>query len=374
MVKNFGNCFFNFLNKYFLLLRTGSNKKRNQTADLLKGLAVIFMIQVHIMEQFATPAIYDSIIGKISLFLGGPPCAPVFMAVMGYFLVSADKPFLYYLKRGAILLTTGLLLNLARSANLLHYIFLGQSSADPFFYIFGVDILLLAGLSIIIIALLKIIFKKNYIFYFILAIIIALASPFLETFGTPANSLSYLNAFFWGNFEWSYFPLFPWCAYILLGFAFRLFCEKENFFSKYSSSHSLVLSIPLLIASGLTINYAVGIAHDLNGADGYYHHGILFFAWMIMFMSGYIMLIHLIEHNAGKHLITRFIKWVGKNVTAIYIIQWIIIGNIATEIYQTQEKAALVYWFLGITATTCVLTYAWEHFNFSFIKNKHKNL
>ena len=27
---------------------------RNQTADVLKGLAVIFMIQVHIMEQFAS--------------------------------------------------------------------------------------------------------------------------------------------------------------------------------------------------------------------------------------------------------------------------------------------------------------------------------
>ena len=328
------------------------------------------MIQVHIMEQFATPDIYNSIIGKISLFLGGPPCAPVFMAVMGYFLASSDKPFLYYLKRGAILLTAGLLLNISRSANLLHYIVLGQSSADPFFYIFGVDILLLAGLSIILVGLLKIIFKQNYIFYFILAVIMAAVSPFLQSFGTTMCFSSYLNAFFWGDFEWSYFPLFPWCAYILLGFSFRLFCEKENFLSKYSSSHSLVLSIPLLVASGLTINYAAGVASALNGSDGYYHHGLLFFGWMVMFMSGYMMLVHLIEENAGKHFITRFIKWAGKNVTTIYVIQWIIIGNIATEIYQTQEKAALIYWFLGITAAASVLAYIWERFNFSFFKNK----
>ena len=52
------------------------NTKRNQTADLLKGLAVIFMIQVHIMELFAKQEIYDGIAGKISLFFGGPPmCA-----------------------------------------------------------------------------------------------------------------------------------------------------------------------------------------------------------------------------------------------------------------------------------------------------------
>lgn len=351
-----------------------SNKKRNQTADLLKGLAVIFMIQVHITEQFASPEIYNNIIGKISLFVGGPPCAPVFMAVMGYFLSSSERPFSYYLKRGLILFAGGILLNVARSANLLHYIFLGESIADPFFYIFGVDILPLAGLSIIVIGLLRFVFKRNYLFYFILAIIIALVSPFMQSPETTTNFTSYLNAFFGGNFEWSYFPLFPWCAYILLGYAFRLFCEKYNFSAKYSLNHSLVLSIPLLAAAGLTINYASGISRDLNGADGYYHHGILFFGWMIMFMTGYIMLVHLIEENAGKQIITRFIKWIGKNVTLIYIIQWIIIGNIATEIYQSQEKVSLVFWFLGVTATTCILAYLWEYINCSFIKNKQKTL
>jgi len=328
------------------------------------------MIQVHIMEQFATPAIYNNIIGKVSLFLGGPPCAPVFMAVMGYFLSSSEKPFMYYLKRGLILLTGGILLNIARSANLLHYIYLDQITPDPFFYIFGVDILPLAGLSIIIIGSLKIIFKNNYVLYFILAIVFASVGPFLGTFGASGSFSSYLNAFLWGNYEWSYFPLFPWCAYILLGFAFRQLSQNTSFFSKYNSSYSLVLSIPLLIASGLTIKYASEIAHNLNGADGYYHHGILFFAWMIMFISGYVMIVHLVEEHAGKQTLTKFIKWVGKNVTVVYVIQWIIIGNIATEIYRTQEKVALIYWFLGITAAACILTFLWERLNILYFKKQ----
>ncbi|MEI7897648.1 MAG: heparan-alpha-glucosaminide N-acetyltransferase domain-containing protein [bacterium] len=65
----------------------GNRINGNGTADLLKGIAVLFMIQVHIMEQFASPDTCNSLIGKISMFLGGPPCAPVFLAVMGYFLV-----------------------------------------------------------------------------------------------------------------------------------------------------------------------------------------------------------------------------------------------------------------------------------------------
>jgi len=352
------------------LAATESNKKRNPTADLLKGLAVIFMIQVHIMEQFARPGIYNSIAGKISLFFGGPPCAPVFMAVMGYFLASSEKPFSYYLKRGILLFAGGILLNIARSANLIHYMFTGESPADPFFYIFGVDILLLAGLSIVVIGLLQLLFKRNFIFYFILAFIIAAVAPFLPMFGNGTGYLAYVNAFLWGNFEWSYFPLFPWLAYILIGFALRLFVNKYPILSKSTSGHYIVFSIPLLIISGLTISYASGIAHNLNGAGGYYHHGILYFAWLLTFIVAYAMVAHLVEKSAGKQPALKYVKWVGKNVTVFYVIQWIIIGNIATEIYQTQNIYSLLYWFLGIITAVSLLVFLWNKFVPVVKKNK----
>jgi len=336
------------------------NSKRNPTAELLKGLAVIFMIQVHLMEQFAKPEIYSGIIGKISLFLGGPPCAPLFMAVMGYYLSSSEKPFSYYLKRGLILFAGGILLNLARSANLMHYIITGQNASDPFFYIFGVDILLLAGLSILIIGLLKFIFKQNFIFYFMLAIVVAAIAPFLPEFGSGTSTLAYINAFLWGNFEWSYFPLFPWLAYILLGYGLHLLSNKYQLLSKCKSGHCIVFSIPLLIASGLTIIYASTVSHKLNGVDGYYHHGIIFFAWLLMFMTAYAMIVHLVELNAGRQPLIRYFKWVGKNVTFFYIIQWIIVGNIATGIYRTQGDVSLIYWFLGITVSVSLIIFAWE--------------
>ena len=31
----------------------------------------------------------------------------------------------------------------------------------------------------------------------------------------------------------------------------------------------------------------------------------------------------------------KYITWLGKNVTLIYVIQWIIVGNIGTAIYKT---------------------------------------
>lgn len=51
-----------------------------------------------------------------------------------------------------------------------------------------------------------------------------------------------------------------------------------------------------------------------------------------------------------KNIILKSVKWLGKNVTLIYVIQWIIIGNIATEIYKTVSNPVyLIAWILGIT-------------------------
>lgn len=62
-----------------------NTQNRNCAADLLKGTAVVLMIQVHIVELFAQPSVLENWIGRASLFLGGPPVAPVLIAVMGYF-------------------------------------------------------------------------------------------------------------------------------------------------------------------------------------------------------------------------------------------------------------------------------------------------
>jgi uncharacterized membrane protein YhdT len=39
----------------------------------------------------------------------------------------------------------------------------------------------------------------------------------------------------------------------------------------------------------------------------------------------------------------------------VYIIQWLIIGNIATAIYQTQTLTSFPFWFAGIFAATVLI-------------------
>ncbi len=276
-------------------------KSRKETPDLLKGIAVILMIQVHLMEQFAQQGVYDSLIGKISLFLGGTPVAPVFVAIMGYFLSTTKKSQKKLLIRGMKLLVLGLLLNIGLNMNLLIHIFNGTFKLNPYEYIFGVDILLFAGLSIIFIALIKPVFKNNFILYLILAFVISFISPYLHNFAGDNSSLKYVNAFLWGSYRWSYFPLFPWLSYPLIGYSFQLFEKKylENKPNDLLRQTKLIIIIVLGIILICTIKYAGNISFNL---EKYYHHNIIFFVWNIIFMCFWVTLFSFIEKNQVRHI------------------------------------------------------------------------
>ena len=331
------------------------NTQRIQTPDLLKGLAVIFMIQVHLMELFAQQDLYDGLIGKISLFLGGVPAAPVFMIVMGYFLASGSKGFKELSVRGTKLFIAGIILNIGLNFHLIYNITFKGWVLNIWQYIFGVDILHLAGLSIIAIAFLSLLNKKNWLLYFIVAIGVAALSSILMT-NTPENEiLNYLQAFFLGGAEWSYFPLIPWLAYPLTGYAFKLFEIKY-----LKGEASVKLKISLIGVFGVlfifTASYATNISHNLKE---YYSHGIIFYFWAISFVILLASVVSILEREAGDSVVFKYIKWLGKNVTIIYIFQWLLIGNIATSIYKTQNLAEIIVWFVGITVLTSILAAIW---------------
>jgi hypothetical protein len=74
---------------------------RMETAHLMKGCACLLMIQVHVLELFIQPAPFrGSLMGTMGMFLGGPPVAPVFLAVMGWFLGKSKKSALQLCLRG----------------------------------------------------------------------------------------------------------------------------------------------------------------------------------------------------------------------------------------------------------------------------------
>ncbi len=263
-----------------------TSNTRNLTADTLKGLAVLFMIQVHIMEQFATVEVNQSLFGKIAYFLGGPFCAPVFIAVMGYFLAASQRNFAYFFQRGLILFAGGILLNIGRSVHLFISIFQGKYNLDPLFFIFGADLLPMAGLSIILLAFVRLISKNNLLLYFSLLVVFVSLNSILNVNTLKPN---FLTAFFIGKFEHSYFPLFPWFSYVLTGYIFKLLFDKfKNHLFPFTYIHWIIIMVLSLIVVAFSA-YAFNISNDLIS---YYHHNFSFYLWTVGLIIIYTILIN----------------------------------------------------------------------------------
>ena len=78
----------------------------------MKGIAVILMIQVHIVQLLSQQDIFESALCSFSLFLGGPFVAPVFLLLMGYFAALSNSGFKKNIIRGIFILFLGIGLNI----------------------------------------------------------------------------------------------------------------------------------------------------------------------------------------------------------------------------------------------------------------------
>jgi uncharacterized membrane protein len=326
--------------------------------DVLKGVAVVLMIQVHITELFATEDFYSSLSGRISLFLGGVPAAPLFMVVMGFFFALIPGTTLSRFRRGVQLIIYGFLLNVGLNLNLFFRIFKGDLDTDPLPYIFGVDIFFLAGLSLIVLATTVFFTKKRSIPLLVMALIVATLPVVLPYYQGNSEVLRFFTAYFHSKEWWSYFPLFPWLAYPLSG-AVAGFIYAEN---KEESEKFFARPAFLLVASALVIvlfGYGFNISSDL---PAYYHHGPLFFGWALIFISLIALFFSKLMQLVGtENVVFRFLGWAGRQVTAFYVFQWLIIGNLATVIYKTVEPEFLFLWFACVLATSATLVWIWTN-------------
>ena len=338
--------------------------KRFPLPDLLKGFAVFLIVPVHILETFIDYPGRESLFGKILLFLGGPLAVPVFMMVMGYFVAGSKKSITNQLIRGFLIFTLGFILNIGLNFNLLLKIKYQDWQFDPLQYIFGVDIFYLAGLSIIILALLKSTGKaQQWITLFLILFISATTSYFNEML--MVTDRNYVLPFLGGNYSWSYFPIFPWLTYPLIGFLFRNNEMRiKAFFQEQKIGSIAVLSVILVL---VVLFSGSGFETTINLPE-YYHHTFAYFLWAMGVDILWIVFLWFIVNKIAEFPAITFLRWLGKNITVFYVVQWLIIGNIATEIYQTKELSVYGYWYLTIFLTTVGITYLYQKIKVGFIR------
>jgi hypothetical protein len=331
------------LNRYF------HNPSRNQFTDLLKGVAIVDMIMGHILDLFILQVFYE----QVSYYFRILPAAPLFTAVMGYYIFLSRKNLEQQIVRGVKLIAWGLLLNIGLNFHLLIKIYSGELLLNPYHYLFGADILTFAGLSIIIISAIKHFFQKKLFVYIFLSFAAVLIHNYLPSVAED-SLFAYVQAFFWGSFEWSYFPIFPWLFYPLIGFAAGIILENHQEVIEKYLVHAFAASFLFVI---LTFDYALTVAADYKE---FYHHDIFFAVRTLLFLTFFVTLFYFVERFFSKNFFTLYLKWIGKNVTAFYVFQWLIIGNIATAIYKTQHLQWLAVWFLGILILVSLLVFIYN--------------
>lgn len=324
---------------------------RNEMADLLKGFAVIFMILVHSFEQFLKTDYDNHTFKKLAYILGAIPAAPVFMIVMGYFLWFSKRSLNQLILRGIKLIFLGFTLNLMLNFNLIIKTFAGKLDVNIFHYLFGVDILFLAGLSTIILAPLK--FIKNpkittLIFFVLFLVVVSLEIKIQPNY----NSMDYFLAYFFKITDWSYFPLIPWFIYPLFGF---MWAQNKKLLKYFNPSllWRIFLIIMFIIYVYISYDYLSNISNNLNV---YYNHNLKFIFYSLFFISGYWLILKQLNYYLNKNSVVKFIRFLGNNVTIIYIIQWIIIGNLSTELFRSLDILYTLIIFTTVLLLSSLLT------------------
>lgn len=83
-----------------------------------------------------------------------------------------------------------------------------------------------------------------------------------------------------------------------------------------------------------TINYGVDTAANLKE---YYHHGITYSLWVIVFTAGFSLLISRIVAYRPESPFLEYFSLIGRNVTLAYVVQWVIIGNTGTAVFRSLD-------------------------------------
>lgn len=200
-------------------------KSRYVYIDLLRGWAVIVMIEVHVFNAFLIPAFRDEAWFKVLNFINGL-VAPSFLFIAGYsFVLIAQRKWTDYLAGSSVFWK--------QLSRILQVLAVGYALHLPFFsftklmniswgewaVFWKVDVLHTIAVSLLILLFLVLIArtqKKYFIAVVLLALIMIVGSPVMYD-----KNIDHLVPEPIGNYftaaHRSQFPLFPWMGFVLCG-------------------------------------------------------------------------------------------------------------------------------------------------------------
>jgi len=234
--------------------------------DLLRAWAMTIMIEVHVVNAFMQPFLREGPWFAALNFINGL-VAPSFIFISGFaFVISVrgkeedlrnfGKTFRKRLKRIFLIFVVGYLIHVPYYSfrNIIKY-----ASPEEMERFYNVDVLQCTGAGLLILLFLRIIIKKDrafQVFVSMLACFVAAISPFVWNFDF-AKIFPVPIACYFNEVHGSFFPMFPWSAFLFSGASFAMFilnAEKNGTIGHFMK-RIMQLSIPLAIILLAIVGY-----------------------------------------------------------------------------------------------------------------------
>jgi uncharacterized membrane protein len=250
-------------------------KVRYTFIDLLRGWAIIIMIEVHVFNAFLLPELKQAGWFDILTFINGL-VAPAFLFVSGFaFQVSSGsklddmrkfkssfwkKLWRYF---SIILIGYGLHLPYYSLSKIIN-----KSTPEQFQSFFAVDVLQCIGVGLLILFAIRLLIHSDKIYHYtliVLTLFVTIISPFFWKIEFT-NYFHPIIAEYFNRLNGSLFPVFPWVNFILIGAIFaKYFLEavtkdKEQKFIRGTTIAGLIMLFSgHLFYSGLFPDYLTSI-------------------------------------------------------------------------------------------------------------------
>ncbi len=328
------------------------NTGRQGELDIVKGLAIIFMIWCHVYRELGadTTSFGGMMVDSI---LGGPFAAPMFMISMGVGICYSRKntPEQFF-KRGGLLLLLGYGLNVARfvipqivvSLILGSQVFTEELLSD----FMQVDILQFAGCAFILIGLAK---KFKFPGYILptLAIFMSVAGVLLKDKGTGVLLADLILSLFWKTQSSAYFTLFHWFIFPVAGmFLGELLLRCKDKKKMYKCLIPICLPIGLA-AEGVALLFGISL---LDTFTEYFYMTLIdavFLICLFICWSG----LHYLLHEKFSNVSILLMQRMSRDINSIFCIHWVILGILCAV--KTLTLPELVPGFLPVTFVAIVV-------------------
>ncbi|MEW5800077.1 MAG: heparan-alpha-glucosaminide N-acetyltransferase domain-containing protein [Bacteroidota bacterium] len=236
-------------------------KQRYVYIDLLRGWAVLVMIEVHVFNAFLIPSFREEAWFKVLNFINGL-VAPSFLFASGYsFVIVAQRKWNDYLNRTPILWKqVGRILQILAVGYALHLPFFSFNklmliSWQEWGVFWKIDVLHTIAISLL--TMLALVFlareqKKYFASILLLGIVIIFGSPLMHDRNidhiVPEPIANYFTAA-----HRSQFPLFPWMGFVLCGgIAAQVWVwwkenvEQKKIFMRFSIAGIVMIGLSLV--------------------------------------------------------------------------------------------------------------------------------